>query len=383
MTYDAIVLGVGGMGSAAVYHLARRGRKVLGLEQFSLAHDQGSSHGVNRIIRLAYAEDPAYVPLLRRAYELWRELQARAQEPLLFITGGIDAGAPDSALVQGSLRSCEAHDLPHEKLTASALHRRYPGYRLPKKLMAVYQREGGFVASERAVLAHVTLAQGLGAEVRACERVVEWSPKGRGVDVRTDRASYRARRLVITAGPWIGHAVPALARLAVPERQVLIWTQPLRPEHFALGAFPVFNMEAEEGRFYGFPVYGVPGFKLGKYHHRCEQADPDHMDRNFTAEDERVLREGIQRYFPDAGGPTLALKTCLFTNTPDEHFILDRHPEFAQVSIASPCSGHGYKFAPVVGEIMADFALEGGCKKWDLSLFRLDRFRPTPPAPPA
>jgi sarcosine oxidase len=373
MTYDAIVLGVGGMGSAALYHLARRGRRVLGLEQFSLGHDRGSSHGVNRIIRLAYAEHPNYVPLLRRAYELWRELESHAGEKLLYITGGLDIGTPDSQIVTGSLRSCREHDLPHEQLTAREIAARYPGYRLPPELVAVYQAEGGFVMSERAILAHAAAAMEHGAEVRACERVVEWSPAGSGITVRTERETYRADRLVITAGPWIGQMTPALARITVPERQVLMWTQPLRPEHFALGAFPIFNMEVAEGRFYGFPVHGVPGFKLGKYHHRHETSNPGQMNREIDAEDERVLREGIARYFPDANGPTLAMKTCIFTNTPDEHFILDLHPEFKQVVVASPCSGHGYKFASVVGEILADFAIEGGCKRWDLSLFRVTR----------
>src|SRR6266480_539726 len=300
MTYDAIVLGVGGMGSATVYHLARRGRRVLGIEQFGLAHDLGSSHGVNRIIRLAYAEDPAYVPLLRRAYELWRELETRAGEQLLFLTGGVDVGPPDGKIVTGSLRSCEEHGLSREVLDARELARRYPGYRLPDELVAVYQSQSGFVMSERAILAHVAAARDMGAEVHEREPVVEWLPDGHGVTVRTELGSYRAERLVITAGPWIGQAVPVLARLAVPERQVLIWTQPLRPEYFALGAFPIFYMEAEEGRFYGFPVHGVPGFKLGKYHHRHEEANPNQLNREIDAEDERVLREGIRRYFPDA-----------------------------------------------------------------------------------
>ena len=372
--YDVIVLGIGGMGSATVYHLARRGRKVLGLERFSLGHDQGSSHGVNRIIRLAYAEHPSYVPLARRSYELWRELENRVGERLLFITGGLDVGPRNGGIFTGSLLSCEKHHLPHEILTARETACRFPGIRLPDTLFSVYQPDGGFVLSERGILAHVTAAQALGAEIHACERAIEWSAEGPGVVVRTDRDTYRAKRLVITAGAWIGDAVPGLSRLLVPERQVLIWTQPLRPEYFAMGAFPIFNMEAEEGRLYGFPVYGVPGFKFGRFHHREEQSHPDRMNRGFDLEDERLLRAGIARYFPDANGPTLALKTCIFTLAPDEHFILDRHPQFEQVSIASPCSGHGFKFAPVIGEIMADFALEGGCSKWDLSLFRLSRF---------
>ena len=370
--YDVVVVGVGGMGSAAAYHLARRRARVLGIEQFDIPHDLGSSHGVNRIIRLAYWEHPSYVPLLRRAYELWRELEHTAGERLLFVTGSVDAGAEDSATVRGSRLSCEVHHLPHEVLEAGALHRRFPGYRLPEEMVCLYQPDGGFVLSERSIVAHVTAAQDCGAEIHARERVVGWEPHVGGITVRTDRGAYTARRLVITAGSWVGTLVPALAAAAIPERQVLIWTQPLRPEVFRLGTFPVFNLEAAEGRFYGFPVYGIPGFKLGKYHHRVERADPDHVDREIHPEDEEVLREGIRRYFPDADGPTMTLKTCLFTNSPDEHFILDRHPEIPQVSLAAGFSGHGFKFCSVVGEIMADLALEGGTR-FDLGLFRIRR----------
>jgi sarcosine oxidase len=380
MKYDVIVVGVGGMGSATVYELARRGRKVLGLEQFNLGHDLGSSHGVNRIIRLAYAESPAYVPLLRRAYQLWRDLELRARERLLIITGGLDVGPPEGAIVPGSLRSCQEHRIPHELLNAAEVRRRYPGFRLPDPLVAVYQGDAGFVLSERAILANVALAQDLGAEVHACEPVVQWSAEGSGVGVRTSRGTYHADRLVITAGAWVADMVRELAPLAIPERQVLIWTQPLRPAYFATGSFPIFNFEAEEGRLYGFPVYGVPGFKFGRFHHRHEQGKAGALARTCDGEDEALLRQGIARYFPEANGPTLAMKACLFTNVPDEHFILDRHPAFEQVSIASPCSGHGYKFAPVVGEIMADFALEGGCERYDVSLFRLNRFSASLPA---
>ncbi|MHB8731416.1 MAG: N-methyl-L-tryptophan oxidase [bacterium] len=370
--YDVIVIGVGGMGSAAVYHLARRGKTVLGLEQFDIPHDRGSSHGTNRIIRLAYWEHPSYVPLLRRAYELWRELEHRTGERLLVITGGIDAGPDGCPTVAGSLLSCDIHHLPHETLTAAELHRRFPGYRLSDGMVAVYQPDGGFVMSERGIVAHVMAAQALGAEVRAREPVLGWEPERGGVRVRPAPATSAAERLVITAGPWAARLVPALARAAVPERQVLLWAQPLKPEHFQLATFPVFNMESPEGRFYGFPVYGVPGFKIGKYHHRLERTDADAVDREIHPEDEAVLREGIRRYFPDADGPTMAMKTCLFTNSPDEHFILDRHPDHANVAIAAGFSGHGYKFCSVVGEIMADLALDGR-SRFDLSLFGIGR----------
>jgi sarcosine oxidase len=377
MQYDVIVIGVGGMGSAAVYQLARRGCRVLGLEQFSIPHENGSSHGVNRIIRLAYAEHPDYVPLLRRAYELWWELENLAQERLLIITGGIDAGAKDSLTVAGSLLACEKHHLPHQLLTAAELHKRFPGYRLPDDMVAVYQPDGGFVLSERSIVNYVLAALSHGAEVHAHEKVISWEPADGGVKVLTNRGSYWARRVVITAGPWAASLIPTLTQAAVPERQVLLWAHPLRPDLFRLGVFPVFNLEAsgEDGppeRFYGLPMYGVPGFKIGKYHHRREQANPDRVDRDIHDEDERVLREGIRRFFPDADGPTMALKTCLFTNSPDEHFILDLHPDVPEIAIAAGFSGHGFKFCSVVGEILADLVLQGETRH-DIGLFRIDR----------
>jgi sarcosine oxidase len=374
MRYDAIVLGIGGMGSAAAYHLAKRGRRVLGIEQFGIPHEFGSSHGVTRIIRLAYSEHPSYVPLLRRAYELWREMERAAGERLLVITGGVDVGAAESETIAGCLRSCREHGIAHEELSPAEMARRFPGYRLPAEMMAVYQPDGGFVLPERSIVTHAAAARALGAEIHEGERVTEWDAEGGGVRVRTDAGEYRADRLVITAGPWAAKVVRGLARLAVPERQVMIWTAMRRPEYFAVGAFPIFNMEAEEGRFYGFPEWAVPGFKLGKYHHRLERTDPDAVDREIHAEDEAVLREAIGRYFPDADGATLATKVCLFTNSPDEHFILDVLPGMPQVSVAAGFSGHGFKFAPVIGEVMADFAMEGGCGRWDLGLFKMGRF---------
>lgn len=375
MTYDAIVVGVGGMGSAALYHLARRGLRVLGIEQFDVPHELGSSHGESRIIRLAYAEDPGYVPLLRRAYALWRVLEAGAGEKLLIITGGVDAGTEDSATVRGSLASCEQHDLPHERLDAAELTRRFPGYRLPDDMVAVYQPDAGFLNPERCVIAHAAAARKSGAELRTRERVLRWQANDIGVEVGTEQGTYRAKKLVVSAGPWSRTLVPALQTLAVPERQVMLWTKPLKPERFECGAFPVFNMEAHEGRFYGYPIYGaIPGFKIGKYHHRHERIDDiDTMDRAVHAEDEEALREGIRRYFPDADGPMLAMKPCIFTNSPDEHFILDVLPDHPNVAIAAGFSGHGFKFCSVVGEIMADLAVDGATKH-DVSLFRLARF---------
>lgn len=371
--YDVIVIGLGAMGSAALFHLARRGRTVLGLERFNIPHEHGSSHGITRIIRLAYYEHPSYVPLLRRSYELWHELERAAGIQLLYETGSIDAGPPRSAVVEGSLRSCKLHDLPHEVLTSAELTARFPGYRLPSDTVAVLQPQGGFLLPELCISYHVIGAQAAGAEVHAREQVLDWQPSSRGVVVTTERGVYEAEKLIASAGAWMGKLVPRLSGLAVPERQVLAWMQPRQAELFRPDRFPVFNLLVEEGRYYGFPVFGIPGFKVGRYHHREEIVDPETMDRGCHPKDEQLLRSFTERYFPDAAGPTTAMHACMFTNTPDGHFVLDVLPLHPQVIVASPCSGHGFKFATVVGEILADLAIDGATRH-DISLHRLARF---------
>jgi sarcosine oxidase len=370
--YDVIVIGVGGMGSATAYHLAGRGRRVLGLDRFSIPHMMGSSHGYTRIIRLAYYEHPSYVPLLKRAYELWRELQAHAGESLLHITGSLDAGPADDWIFKGSLKSCEQHGLPHEVLTNGEITRRYPGYQLPEETMAVFQPNGGFLVPERCIIAHVNAAQARGAEIHGCEPVAGWEPVGDLIKVTTGKAVYTADQIVITAGAWAGKMAGVLQPHLTPERQVLAWLQPKRPEWFQPDRFPVFNLTVPEGRFYGFPVYGIPGFKFGCFHHLEEAVDPDDFDRMSNARDEALLRDFAERHFPDGAGPTMSLLTCMFTNTSDENFILDVHPECPQVFVASPCSGHGFKFCSVVGEIMADLLLDGQTRH-DIDLHRLSR----------
>lgn len=374
MIHDVIVVGVGGMGSAACWQLARRGQRVLGLERFDIPHSMGSSHGISRIIRLPYYEDPAYVPLLHRAYELWADAEQATGEELLVTTGSLDAGPEDDALFQGALASARMHGLRHEVLTGAAINDRFPGYRLPHATRAVFQPQGGLIASERAIVAHVRAAQAAGATIHARERVLDWQVKPSGtVEVRTTKDTYEAGRLVLTAGAWMGELAAPLAGRAVPERQVLAWLQPLRPELFTPAAFPVFNLQVDEGRYYGFPVYEVPGFKFGRYHHRGEVSAADAMRREIDEEDEALLRGFGERYFPDGSGPTMGLRTCLFTNTPDEHFVIDRHPDHPQVILASPCSGHGYKFCSVIGEILADLATGNGTTGHDIGFLRLHR----------
>ena len=368
--YDAVVVGVGGMGSAALYHLARRGKRVLGLERFDIPHDLGSSHGITRIIRLAYFEHSAYVPLIRRAYELWRELEREAGEQLLHVTGAVEGGP---RIFEGALRSCHDHDLPHEALDGDEIGRRFPAFRLPSDLPLVYQPDGGFLLPERCIAAHITSAAARGAVIRTNERVLEWEQRENGVRVRTDRRTVEAETVVLTAGAYSQEVARLPPGSVTAQRQVLAWFQPLEPDLFAPACFPVFNVAVEEGHLYGFPEFGVPGFKVGYYDHDGETGDPDRISRETTAEDEVVLRPFAERYFPAGSGPTLALKACLFELSPDEHFLIDRHPESELAVVAAGFSGHGFKFCSVVGEILADLVLEDETRH-DIEFLRFARF---------
>ena len=373
--YDAIVIGLGGMGSASAYHLARRGRRVLGLEQFEPLHERGSSHGLTRIIRLAYHEHPSYVPLLRRSYELWHDLETVAGEELLITTGALEGGPADGSTFLGALEAAKLHDLPHEVLGAEELRRRYPAFAgFDADTRVVWQPDGGFLLAERTMRAHLDAASAAGAELRFGEAVGSWDAIGEdGVRVTTGRGTFEADRLLICAGAWARTLVPELAALAVPERQVLAWLTPLRPDLFLPQQFPVFLIDVQEGSYYGFPAHRGHGLKLGRYHHFREPMDPDDPDRSTRPDDEAVLRAFVERYLPDGAGPTEMLKACLFTNSPDEHFLIDRLAATPQVTVAAGFSGHGYKFCSVVGEVMADLAIDG-VTRHDVGLFRLDRF---------
>jgi sarcosine oxidase len=370
--YDVIVAGIGAMGSAVCWQLAKRGKRVLGLERFDIPHAMGSSHGLNRIIRLAYFEHPSYVPLLRRAYELWREAEASWGEQLLYITGGVDAGPADGRVVSGALTSCREHGLRHEVMTGKDLAARYPGWQVPPDYAAIVQPDGGFLASERAIVAHVSMAMAAGADVRGREALLAWEPTSSGaVRVRTERGTYEAERLVLSTGAWIADQVPALAGKAVPERQALGWFRARAPERFRVGAFPVGVVDGPQ-LVYVFPEWGIPGFKIGVYHHLHERGHADLLAREPTRADEELLRGALRQFFPDADGAVLSLRCCLFTNTADEHFVIDTLPGAPQVVVASPCSGHGFKFASVMGEVLADLAT-GRRPAFDLELFRLAR----------
>ncbi|UPV73317.1 N-methyl-L-tryptophan oxidase [Halorussus limi] len=380
--YDAIVVGVGGMGSAAAYHLADRGKDVLGLERYDVPHTQGSSHGYTRIIRLAYYEHPSYVPLLRSAYDEWAALGDEYGEKLVHETGSVAVGPPDSDIFEGARRSCREHGLDHDVLSGAALNDRFPGYDVPEDFRAVFQPRGGFLVPEECIVAHVEGAQARGAEIRARTQVRDWRAlDDGGVEVVAESAlpgadgtaTYEADSLVFAAGAWTGKLLPELAPVLEPERQVLGWFQPDSPDRFAPEEFPVFSMRCDEGYFYGFPIHGVPGVKVGKYNHRRETVDPDEMNREPTATDEEILREYVEGYFADAAGPTMRLSTCMFTNTPDERFVIDTHPEHPQVAVAAGFSGHGFKFSSVVGSVVADL-VDDGHTDHPIEQFGIDRF---------
>jgi sarcosine oxidase len=371
--YDVIVVGAGAMGSAALYHLSRRGLRVLGLERFEPGHDRGSSHGITRVIRLGYFEDPSYVPLLRRAYALWRELETASGRQLLHVTGIAEIGPPDGELVRGTLRSAQQHDLPHEIVAADELQRRLPALRLPDHYVGVLQPDGGYLEAEPAIHAHVGLATAAGAELGTNITVRAVEPYGRGVRVLTDTGSFQAATAIVAAGPWLQNLLPGCAPLRVT-RQVIAWFAPKEPALFTPDRFPVFLLESRHGMHYGFPLLGEAGVKIAKHYHRDETVDPDTYGRSVTVEDEAVIRAAVTEHLPLADGPLVAAKSCLYTMTPDRHFIVDRLPRCGAIIIASPCSGHGFKFSPVIGEILADL-VESGTTPHDISRFRLGRFR--------
>jgi sarcosine oxidase len=369
--FDQIVIGVGGMGSAAIYELARRGQRVLGLEQFTVPHELGSSAGSTRIFRFAYFEHPSYVPLMRLAFTRWQALERDFGERLLMVTGGLDIGLPSGRVITGAKEACRTHRLTHEVLQGGDVSRRYPAWRLPPEFEAVYQPEAGFLPADRAIVAHVTLARKLGADVRENEAVRGWTAIGDRVEVETERGCYEAGSLVLAAGAWTGKLLSRLQDFAIPQRQVVGWFK-TAGRQFAPGAFPVFILDCpEKGNFYGFPQLASEGFKIGKFRHRLENVDPDLIDRRITPADEAVLT-WIERYLSDPMGQPVGFKTCMFVNSPDEHFIIDVLPEHRNVVVAAGFSGHGYKFCAGIGEILADLSMNG-VTAHDTHLFRLSR----------
>ncbi|HET6312207.1 MAG TPA: N-methyl-L-tryptophan oxidase [Chloroflexia bacterium] len=369
--YDLIVIGLGAMGSATAYHAASRGHRVLGLDAYERNHANGSSHGRSRIIRESYAEGPEYVPLVQRAYKLWRDLEEESSRSLLTIIGGVYIGSPGTEIVRGVLRSAEEHGLACDYLSAAELMSRFPGFRVPEDMVAVYEANGGVLDAEACVGAHLDLAARHGAELRHGEPVLRWAADGGGVRVETAAGSYTGDRLVIAAGPWIGGLLADLSLPLAVWRVYNTFFEPTRPE-FEVGRCPFYLLEVPEGTYYGLPSLPGQGLKAGR-HDAGEVSTPQNVRRTVDGSEVEAIRSVLERYMPGAAGALKATTTCVYTVTPDADFVIDRHPEHPQVVYASPCSGHGFKFSSAIGEVLCDLALEG-TSAFDVAVFSAERF---------
>jgi sarcosine oxidase len=365
-SFDVIVLGVGSMGSSACYHLARQGYKVLGLEQFDIPHEQGSHAGQSRIIRKAYGEDPDYVPLLERAYQNWKTLEEETQTQVYFRTGLFYSGGPKDEFLETVKESSAKYKVPVNQLSAAECSRKYPQFNLPAEFQRLEEPDAGLLTPERCILLMTEQAIKRGAVIRTKERVLEWKREGGTITVKTDRATYTAGKLVITAGPWAAKMMPTLASRLTVVRQVLAWMKPRKWEPFAMDKFPCWIIQDEHAEGYGFPIlpvgkFGGPvGLKVALHQGASSAVDPDAVNRKTSDQDERALIDFMKKFIPDGYESTLTMKTCLYTNTPDYNFIIDYLPGHDKdVAVAAGFSGHGFKFVSVIGEIMADLAMKG------------------------
>ncbi len=367
-----LVVGLGAAGSASLVALARRGVECIGIDRFSPPHEHGSSHGLSRLIRLCYYEHPDYVPLLRESYRLWNLLQATTTSPLLRITGGLYVGRPEDPFIEGSRQSAVHHGLAHEVLSNNEVAERFPQFRLEPGEVGFHEPTTGVLFPEHAIEAQLREAQRFGAAISLGERVLEWRSRAGGLTVITDRRQIEADAVIACAGPWMPSLVPGLAERLAVTRQVLAWFRPSDPALLQAGRMPAWAVSEPDGSaHYGFPMFpaestnleppGGAGFKLA-LHRRGEVADPDRVDR-AVREDElaslaRFLRDRIPAAL-DSSGETLRTRVCLYTNTVDQHFLVDRHPQEARVVVVSACSGHGFKLSPAVGAAAADLAVDG------------------------
>ena len=379
-TYDAAIVGLGAMGSAAAWMLARRGVSVIGFDQFRPPHNLGSSHGESRVIREAYYEDPSYVPLVQRAYELWGELGAATDQTLLRETGALMVSEADGLLVSGALASARQHGIPHEALTAAEIRRRFPVMDAREPVVGLLEHRAGMLALDACIEAQLELAARHGAELRFDTPIERWTPTDLDdveapIEIATADGVVTAERLIITAGAWTSSLLRKLDLPLLVSRQVMFWMRPRGDaSRFDLGELPIWMWERDAQDFgYGLPNTGH-GVKVG-HHYPADAVDPSTYDREVNAQDEATIRGWLEATLPDVSGEVLHAETCLYTNTPDAHFLLDLHPKRPNIVVASPCSGHGFKFAPAIGESIADLALERRSDH-DLHLFSFERLMP-------
>lgn len=371
---DVIVVGSGVIGSATAWRLARAGYRVRLLEQFALGHELGSSHGPSRMIRLAY-EEPEYAVLGREAFRLWDDLQEESGEDLLRMTGGLDVGTPDAYEMEGIVRTYETLGMPYERLDRDELRRRYPQLNLPEGTIGLHQQDYGILAATRCVLTLAARAQAAGADLHAEEAALKIVPDGEGVTVRTDKGEHRASRVILTAGSWTN---PLLAPLGI-ELPLTVLQEQLAffrvhdPEMHSPDRLPLVIHRFPNTTSLGslFPIFGHEGVKV-----MVDRIGPIVAPENPDRAIDPLLLERLRAYttdlLPSATGEILETTSCRFTVTPDENFIIDTHPDHPRIVFASTCSGHGFKFAPVIGQMLADLALTGETD-YPMALFRRDR----------
>jgi sarcosine oxidase len=374
--FDVVVIGLGGWGSSALYHCAKAGAKVCGIEQFQLNHDKGSSHGDSRVIRMAYFMHPDYVPVLRRAYDLWRKLEEEAKTSLLTVTGLLCVGEPNGDFIQG-LESCyQLHALPHERLSSLEAQKRFPQFKLPDEAVCYFDSLGGYLRPEASVRTHVELANRLGAVTFFGERLISWKKEAGHVLIRTDQREICAEKLIITTGAFTSQPGIETPIRIQALRKVLFWYSVKDPTRFCSPDFPVWIAKLGGLNYYGFPSLEPGVIKAAEDTGGQPLQDPYMADPGLRLEDESNLRLFLDKFLKQQVGARLNHKVCLYENSPDRHFVIDRHPEHVNVILAVGGSGHGFKFATVAGEMAADLALTGRSKVRP-EIFRLTNDRKT------
>ncbi len=364
-SYDAIVLGAGGVGSAAMYHLARRGARVLGIDSWRPPHGFGSSHGQTRVIRQAYFEHPNYVPLLKQSYREWHELESRAGIRLFHQIGLVEIGHERGVVVPGVLRAAREHNLEVEPLDANEIERRWPAVSIGNELTGVYEPAAGYLLVEDCVEAHLAAAEAAGAEF-LIDRVIEtndraaWTASENGVTVNLlNHGPVNARSLVVSAGAWAGQLLADLAVKLTVLRKSLFWFKTDSPDCEVANGLPVYLFELPEGIFYGFPKLDGLGVKVAEHTGGRVVESPGGVDRSLDLGEQARLIQFLSHHMPGVTNEVTMHAVCLYTMSPDEHFIVDRHPRHANVVFAAGLSGHGFKFTPVLGRALADLALDG------------------------
>lgn len=358
-TYDVIVIGCGGVGSAALYHLARRGARVMGLDRFPPGHNRGSSHGRTRMIRLAYYEHPNYVPLLMRAYDLWHDLEEAANKQLLLQTGLLVGGLQESHLVAGVLRAASEHQLQVDELTPSEVLQNFPGFRLSQNFAALFEHRAGYLKVEDCVIEHASSARRAGAELVVGTEVRDWKIENNHVKVTTDTTSYFADRIVISGGAWSSQLLSSLKIPFEVLRKPLFWYRSDDAAHHQSAGAPCFLFETLDGIFYGFPKVDEQGIKIAEHSGGRRVVDPLQLEQSIDQSDQQRIEDCLNLHLPSASRDCTAHAVCMYTMSPDGHLVVGQHPEFSQVAFVAGLSGHGFKFTPVLGEIMADLTISG------------------------